>query len=246
MLQFFDLRCDDHCPGSGNKDDGADSHHCVDKVVAEHFQKRWQGVGSYDPEDRFHPVVAHQHRSRLPGGVHLFQRTFHHQIWRGKIMHHVAQDHQKKRILQGSSGERQEKCDTNDHSGNRICHKRNALEYILHVLRQLAPRRDKRSAVCGQRAGTCGQKCDEKRVFKDFCKNPVLKYFPHMFRCKCKLIGPFLHKRHKENDGEDQKHHNEEYAAENPAEDVPYPVFLIFDSGDLVVPHIVPLQIMQE
>ena len=54
-------------------------------------------------------------------------------------MRHVAQDHQKKRILQGSSGERQEKCDTNDHSGNRICHKRNALEYILHVLRQLAP-----------------------------------------------------------------------------------------------------------
>ena len=124
---------------SGNKDDGADSHHCVDKVVAEHFQKRWQGVGSYDPEDRFHPVVAHQHRSRLLARRQLSSESFIIRYGVEKIMHHVATGSSEERILQGSSGERQEKRDTNDPFLGTVFAPSAMLEYILSCFAAACP-----------------------------------------------------------------------------------------------------------
>ena len=80
-------------------------------------------------------------------------------------MHYVAQDDKCKGILQRRAGENEKKSDTDDHTGNGVCHQGNALDDTFPLSSQLASGCGKGCAVGGDKSRKGCQHCHEQGIF---------------------------------------------------------------------------------
>ena len=158
---MFDLCGDDHGPCPCDKDHGADGHHGVDKVIAEHLYDRRDRIWRHHPDNGLKPVVPHEHGRGFPGSIHLCQGFLHHQIRCGEKMDHITQYKDAEGSLQAGPGEGKEERKAQDHSRYGIGHQGDPLNDILQDLIDLAPGCHQRASVSNERAE---KRCKKRHV----------------------------------------------------------------------------------
>ena len=161
-------------------------------------------------------------------------------------MHHIADDDERKGVLQGCPGEHQEECDTYDHTGDGVGHKGNALDDPLAFGRDLTPGSHKRRAVGHNGTDHSRQHRHQKGVPEHAGQHIVTEHIPHMVHCKRHLVGPFADKRHDKHHSKDDDDHEQDDAAANGTGNISCPVPEVLYDRNLVVSDIVPLQIVEK
>ena len=193
VLQLLDHGGENHGPGPGDENEGADGDHGIDEVVAEHLDETGQSVGGDHPEDGLEPAVPHEHGCGFPAGVHLGQGVLHHQIGGGEVVDDVAQDHQQQGILQAAAGEEKQIGHTQHHAGDGVGHQGNALDDPLVPRGQGAPGGDEGGAVGRQSAQEGSEQGHHQRVPVDGNQLAVGEYGGEVLQGEAGLIGPLLH-----------------------------------------------------
>ena len=161
-------------------------------------------------------------------------------------MDNITQNDQQKRILQTCPREHQQEGDTNYHSRDRICHKGDTLHHPLCTAGNLTPGCDQSRPIGHQGPKYRRQRSYQKGILKYAEQPVVLEDRPDMLCGESHLVGPLSHKRDEKDHGEDDSNHQHHQTGEHAADPIPNWILKDLHLGDLVIPDIVPLQVMQQ
>ena len=67
MLKFFYFTGDNGCSGRNQKNNCTNGNHCIDKIVAKHFDDGVDRIWNNDPDDGLSPGITHQLPRCFPG-----------------------------------------------------------------------------------------------------------------------------------------------------------------------------------
>ena len=161
-------------------------------------------------------------------------------------MNHIAQYQNRKSALQSGSRKGKEKGKTKHHSRNGIRHQRNSLNDIFQRPGHLASGCHQSTSICSQRSKHCGKKSGVKRIQIHVQKFRISKHIFYILQSKSQFIRPLLYKRHYKNNEENHQNPQTDKTAQTCANDISAPVFPDFNVGNLVVAHIIFLQVMKK
>ena len=246
MLQFLDFGCQNHGVRADDKDDGTDGNHRADKVIAEDFSECPQRVRRDDAPDGLQPAVAHQAGRGLPGGIHLFERLFHHQVRCRKIMDNRRNDNQEEGALQAGTRKGQHVGDTEHHTRYGVDDEGKGIQRTARPVGQAAARGDEPGRIGKQRAEKRRHHGRENRVEIGLCQFAVGQHIVEMLPGRRQPVRPALDGRHDEDDGKNTENHEADQKCRCAPSDIPCGVFRRLNFGTRTVADIETFHISQQ